>query len=173
MMQVLGGPAKEKTQDCLPPILNVKAMAEGTCLRAMSAASAFIDRNLLSVFTSKTVTLRRALQRQRSDFGRTSGQTEARVPERFEMLHVRRVSPVRSTTMPLSQSLVSVGLTFECPQCHFGLVKSGSWFRVVSKYECAGCGRQIRITYPDKVALFKKHAHLAASAEPLIRKSGG
>jgi hypothetical protein len=63
--------------------------------------------------------------------------------------------------MPLSQSLASVGLTFECPKCSFAIVKKGSWFQVVSHYTCEGCEREIRITYPDKIAIFKKHEHLA------------
>ncbi|UVK47546.1 hypothetical protein BPNPMPFG_003333 [Mesorhizobium sp. AR07] len=65
--------------------------------------------------------------------------------------------------MSLSQSLMSFDLTFECPHCQLVLTKTGSWFRVVASYECEGCRRKIRITYPDKVALFNNHAHLAAS----------
>ncbi|WP_077373523.1 transposase-like zinc-binding domain-containing protein [Mesorhizobium prunaredense] len=63
--------------------------------------------------------------------------------------------------MCLSQRLSSVGLTFLCPQCNFTVIKNGSWFRGVSRYRCDGCGREIRITYPDKIAIFHKHAHLA------------
>jgi transposase-like protein len=62
--------------------------------------------------------------------------------------------------MSLSQSLTSVKLTFECPICKFAVVKKGSWFQVVSQYQCEGCGRAIRITYSDKIAIFKKHEHL-------------
>ncbi|RWO54216.1 MAG: IS1 family transposase [Mesorhizobium sp.] len=53
--------------------------------------------------------------------------------------------------MCLSQRLSSVGLTFLCPQCNFTIIKYGSWFRGVSRYRCEGCGREIRITYPDKI----------------------
>lgn len=62
--------------------------------------------------------------------------------------------------MSLSPSLFSVGLTFQCPQCNFTVIKNGSWFQVVSHFRCDGCGREIRITYPDKIATFQKHAHL-------------
>lgn len=67
--------------------------------------------------------------------------------------------------MTLSESLTSVDLTFQCPTCKFPIVKRGSWFRVVSKYRCEGCGRTIRIGYPEKQRLFQKHAHLGGSAQ--------
>ncbi|PAP98061.1 MAG: hypothetical protein E5Y88_24835 [Mesorhizobium sp.] len=69
---------------------------------------------------------------------------------------------MRGAAMSLSPSLFSVGLTFQCPQCNFTVIKNGSWFQVVSHYKCEGCGREIRITYPDKIGIFQKHAHLAA-----------
>ncbi|CCV15451.1 conserved hypothetical protein [Mesorhizobium sp. STM 4661] len=56
--------------------------------------------------------------------------------------------------MSLTPSLNSVGLTFQCPHCNFAFVKNGSWFQVISRYKCEGCGQRIRITYPDKVAIF-------------------
>jgi len=64
------------------------------------------------------------------------------------------------TKMTLSKSLIAVDLTYQCPACQFPLVKRGSWFRVVSKYRCEGCGRMIRIGYPEKLKLFEKHTHL-------------
>ena len=72
--------------------------------------------------------------------------------------------------MSLSPRLVSVGLTFQCPQCNFAVIKNGSWFQVVSHYKCEGCGRAIRITYSDKIAIFNRHAHLAH--DPGGRASG-
>ena len=63
--------------------------------------------------------------------------------------------------MSLPQSLVSARLTFECPHCNLALTRTGAWFQVISNYECEGCRRKIRITYPDKIQIFKKHAHLA------------
>ena len=64
--------------------------------------------------------------------------------------------------MSLSQNLASVALTFECPHCKRALVKNGSWFRIIAKYDCVGCGRVVRVTYPDKLALFMKYAHVEA-----------
>lgn len=63
--------------------------------------------------------------------------------------------------MPLSGSLRLVDLTFNCPYCGLALVKKGEWFQTIANFKCNGCQRSIRLTYDDKVALFKKHAHLA------------
>ena len=63
--------------------------------------------------------------------------------------------------MPLSVSLLTVEMTFECPFCGHVLVKSGSWFHSVSRFKCKGCERVIRLSYPDRLALFEKYAHLA------------
>ena len=62
--------------------------------------------------------------------------------------------------MPLSASLFNVEMTFECPLCGHALVKSGSWFYTVPKFKCEGCHRQIRLSYPDRLAIFEKYAHL-------------
>jgi transposase-like protein len=62
--------------------------------------------------------------------------------------------------MPLSLSLHSVSMIFECPFCTRALVKSGSWFQTIGRFKCNGCQREVRLTYSDKVALFDKHAHL-------------
>jgi transposase-like protein len=61
--------------------------------------------------------------------------------------------------MPLSLSLHSVSMTFECPFCTRTLVKSGGWFQTIGRFKCNGCQREVRLTYSDKVALFDKHAH--------------
>jgi transposase-like protein len=62
--------------------------------------------------------------------------------------------------MPLSLSLHSVSMTFECPFCTCTLVKSGGWFQTIGRFKCNGCQREVRLTYSDKVALFDKHAQL-------------
>ena len=64
--------------------------------------------------------------------------------------------------MPLSASLLTVEMTFECPFCGHALVKSGSWFHSVSKFKCKGCEREIRLGYPDRLALFDRHAQIGA-----------
>ena len=61
--------------------------------------------------------------------------------------------------MPLSESLFAVDLAFECPLCNHPLVKRGGWFKVVARFKCKGCQREIQLGYADKVALFEKHAN--------------
>lgn len=60
--------------------------------------------------------------------------------------------------MPLCQNLCPLEMTFKCPRCGLALLKPGRWFQVASKYRCEGCQSEIRITYPDKIALFQKYA---------------
>ena len=67
----------------------------------------------------------------------------------------------RRIAMPLSDSLRSLNLTFNCPHCDYALVKKGVWFQTVRGFKCEGCQRMLRLTYDDKVALFDKHAHLS------------
>jgi hypothetical protein len=59
--------------------------------------------------------------------------------------------------MPLSSSLLSVDLNFEC---NHALVKSGTWFQVVGGFKCEGCQRDVHLAYADKLSLFDRHAHL-------------
>ncbi len=78
--------------------------------------------------------------------------------------------------MPLSTQLLQVDLTLECKYCGRSITKTGEWFRVVHRFMCAGCKREVPIAYSDKVALFKKHAHLlgtqAEVAPPLAALTG-
>ena len=62
--------------------------------------------------------------------------------------------------MPLSPRLLHVDLTLECKYCGRSITKTGEWFKVVHRFTCVGCKRKVPIGYSDKVALFKKHAHL-------------
>ena len=66
--------------------------------------------------------------------------------------------------MPLSVRLRDVPLTFLCPHCQHPLIRKGSWFTTVAHFKCDGCGTRVRITYPQKVALFAGHGHLADGA---------
>lgn len=59
--------------------------------------------------------------------------------------------------MPISDDLRDVHLTFECPFCFVPVVHKGSWFKVISSFTCAGCGENVRMGYPDKVAFFERH----------------
>ncbi len=63
--------------------------------------------------------------------------------------------------MPLSIHLRDVPLTFPCPHCSRAIVRNGSWFTTIAHFKCDGCGTRMRITYPQKVALFDRHSHLA------------
>jgi len=62
--------------------------------------------------------------------------------------------------MPLSTRLLRTDLALECKYCGHSITKTGNWFRVVDRFTCEGCKREVPITYSDKVAPFKKHAHL-------------
>lgn len=60
--------------------------------------------------------------------------------------------------MSLSANLFDVLLTFGCPHCGRALIKKGSWFKSAARFRCAGCQREVRIGYEDKIRLFAKHA---------------
>jgi hypothetical protein len=53
-------------------------------------------------------------------------------------------------------------LTWGCLHCGPALIKKGRWFKAVAAFICAGCHREVRIAYNDKVDLFAKNAHLAS-----------
>jgi transcription elongation factor Elf1 len=63
--------------------------------------------------------------------------------------------------MPLSATLRTINLTFECPRCGHAFVNTGNWFMTTGRFTCEGCGCAISLTYDDKRALFDKHAHLS------------
>jgi transposase-like protein len=63
--------------------------------------------------------------------------------------------------MSLSANLFDVLLTFGCPQCGRALIKKGSWFKAVGRFRCEACQCEARITYEDKIRLFK-HARSGA-----------
>ncbi|SDR54005.1 hypothetical protein SAMN05444161_5650 [Rhizobiales bacterium GAS191] len=63
--------------------------------------------------------------------------------------------------MTLSSKLVDALLTFECAHCGLKFSKKGSWFKSAARFTCAGCQREARITYSDKIRIFARHAHLA------------
>jgi transposase-like protein len=64
--------------------------------------------------------------------------------------------------MPLSMKLRNAALAFGCPHCGHTLVKSGAWFMGTKRFTCGGCGREVRLTYEAKLALFE-------AAEALLR----
>jgi predicted RNA-binding Zn-ribbon protein involved in translation (DUF1610 family) len=56
--------------------------------------------------------------------------------------------------MPLTHRLADVTLRHPCPHCGHVLEKKGSWFRVVGRYTCSGCGTQMQMGYEVKIKLF-------------------
>ena len=63
--------------------------------------------------------------------------------------------------MTLSPKLSDVLLTFGCPYCGRALIRKGSWFKTAARFKCAGCQREARVTYEDKIRLFARHARSA------------
>lgn len=63
--------------------------------------------------------------------------------------------------MPLCNELRDVVLTFVCRQCGRQLLKKGGWFMGAHSFKCEGCGREVRLSYDDKLVLFANHVHLA------------
>jgi transposase-like protein len=64
--------------------------------------------------------------------------------------------------MNLTAELYGVLLVFGCPHCARELTKNGSWFKSISRFVCAGCGREARITYEDKIRIYEKHLRLSS-----------
>ena len=64
--------------------------------------------------------------------------------------------------MGLAEDLSDVALTFDCPECSHPTVRKGSVLRTIAYIRCDGCNAKVRITYPQKVAIFEKHKLLAA-----------
>jgi hypothetical protein len=53
--------------------------------------------------------------------------------------------------MPISDELRDEYLEFVCPSCSHVMVKKGSWFKVISKFNCDQCDARIRLGYPTKL----------------------
>lgn len=66
--------------------------------------------------------------------------------------------------MGLAEDLSDVALTFECPDCSHPAVRKGSALRTIAHFRCDGCNAKVRMTYPQKLAIFEKHKLLAASS---------
>jgi len=69
--------------------------------------------------------------------------------------------------MPLSGELLSKNITFHCRHCNRAIIKKGDWIKTAGRFKCDGCRRELRLTYDDKVALFKSHAQLNNRAQRL------
>ena len=64
----------------------------------------------------------------------------------FAIIHVRR--DAREYRVPISDELRDEYLEFECPNCSHVMVKKGSWFKVISNFNCDQCDAKIRLGYP-------------------------
>jgi hypothetical protein len=73
--------------------------------------------------------------------------------------------------MSLSKELHDVALTLECKHCGRSITKKGGWFKVVHRFKCEGCNREVPIGYSDKIALFDRHARLAGADPPALSRS--
>ncbi|RWK44418.1 hypothetical protein [Mesorhizobium sp.] len=64
--------------------------------------------------------------------------------------------------MGLAEDLSDVALTFACPDCSYPAVRKGSALKTIARLRCDGCNAKVRITYPQKLAIFEKHKLLTA-----------
>ena len=58
----------------------------------------------------------------------------------------------------LSQDAQDIFMTHRCPRCGHATTRQGSSFRSIRHYDCSACGEQVRLTYNDKLKLFREHA---------------
>jgi DNA-directed RNA polymerase subunit RPC12/RpoP len=68
---------------------------------------------------------------------------------------------VSEQKMGLDRKLMDVLLSRPCPHCGHNLTMRGSWFCMIANYLCARCHQKVRMTYPAKLALFRRHVNLA------------
>lgn len=59
--------------------------------------------------------------------------------------------------MPLSDDLLDIEIKYDCPRCSHPIVRKGSWFKVISGFECAKCKSRVPIGYLDKLTIFEKN----------------
>ncbi|TIX46316.1 MAG: hypothetical protein E5W81_23820 [Mesorhizobium sp.] len=64
--------------------------------------------------------------------------------------------------MGLAENLSDVALAFECPNCSYPTVRKGSALKTIAHIRCERCDAKVRITYPQKLAIFEKHKLPAA-----------
>ena len=73
-----------------------------------------------------------------------------------------RQSASEGVEMGLAEDLSDVAIAFDCPDCAHPTVRKGSALRTIAHIRCDGCNAKVRITYPQKLAIFEKHRQLAA-----------
>ena len=79
-------------------------------------------------------------------------------------LRPKRSTHLRCPMSTLSQDAQDIFMTHRCPRCGHRTTRQGSSFRSVRHYHCSACGEQVRLTYNDKLKLFREHAVEAESA---------
>jgi hypothetical protein len=76
--------------------------------------------------------------------------------------------------MSLPVELFEVLLTFGCKACGLQVRRKGSWFKSLARFKCAGCHHEERMSYDDKINLFRKHVRLVeGSGQALFNRSAG
>ncbi|RAZ92530.1 hypothetical protein DPM33_01095 [Mesorhizobium hawassense] len=66
--------------------------------------------------------------------------------------------------MPIPKNLNDAHLSFDCPGCKHPIIRKGSWFKVISTFRCSACHKTLRLGYPEKLRIFERHKHLAATS---------
>ncbi len=55
-------------------------------------------------------------------------------------------------------------MVHDCPYCGYGTTRKASGFQRIQFYKCSACSKKVRLTYEDKLKLFKEHAGKSVSA---------
>ena len=63
--------------------------------------------------------------------------------------------------MPISDDKNDLILRLDCPYCSHPIVKKGSWFKVISRFKCAG---HVHMGYLNKLALFERQRRTQISS---------
>jgi transposase-like protein len=66
--------------------------------------------------------------------------------------------------MPHVGSLADVLLSYPCPRCGTGQVKSGNWFMAIRQFRCSSCQSPVSMPYSEKIRLFNSHTQAMAAA---------
>jgi transposase-like protein len=59
--------------------------------------------------------------------------------------------------MPLTNALNYTLVGYTCSHCGHRFERTGLWFKSVSHFRCEACGRQLQLSYGEKVTLFEQH----------------
>ncbi|KAA3450551.1 hypothetical protein C7I87_11150 [Mesorhizobium sp. SARCC-RB16n] len=60
--------------------------------------------------------------------------------------------------MGLFNRLLDKDLTLQCPSCRAKLVRKGSWVKSVAIFTCERCGEKVRLSYSEKLEIFRRGA---------------